>query len=118
MNVTDPEETGVTEAVGPQFQVVVTAGANGTVVLPCGELDIATAADLEAVLLAQSGRVVVDLRELSFVDARGLRVLLEAEARSRLDGMNLRFVAGEAVRRLFEHAGLPDELSYIEPPVA
>jgi anti-anti-sigma factor len=118
MNVTDPRESGVAEGVGAQFRVVVTAGADGTVVLPHGELDLATAADLEAVLLAQSGRVVVDLRELSFVDARGLRVLLEAEARSRLDGMNLRFVAGEAVRRLFEHAGLPDELSYIEPPVA
>ena len=118
MNVTDPLESGVAEGVGPQFRVVVTAGADGTVVLPHGELDLATAADLEAVLLAQSGRVVVDLRGLSFVDASGLRVLLEAEARSRQDGMNLRFVAGEAVRRLFEHAGVPDRLSYIEPPVA
>jgi anti-sigma B factor antagonist len=118
MNVTDPVKSGVAEGVGPQFRVVVTAAADGTVVLPHGELDLATAADLEAVLLAQRGRVVVDLRGLSFVDASGLRVLLEAEARSRRDGMNLRFIDGEATRRLFEHAGVPGRLTYIEPPVA
>jgi anti-sigma B factor antagonist len=115
-HVTDSVETG--EGVGSQFWVVVTAGAGGTVVLPHGELDLATAADLEAVLVAQTGRVVVDLRGLSFVDASGLRVLLEAQARSRQDGMALRFVAGEAVRRLFQHAAVPDPLTYIEPPVA
>ena len=118
MNVTDPRESGVTEGVVPQFRVVVKDGADRTVVVPHGDLDLATAADLEAVLLAQSGRVIVDLRGLSFVDARGLRVLVEAQARSRQDGMNLRFIDGEATRRLFEHAGVPDELTYIEPPVA
>jgi anti-anti-sigma regulatory factor len=59
--------------------------------------------------------VVEDLRELSFVDASGLRVLLEAEARSRQNGMNLRFIGGEAVRRLFELAAVPDPLTYVEP---
>jgi anti-sigma B factor antagonist len=117
MNVTDPRESGAAESVGPQFRVVVTADANGTLVLPDGELDLASAPELEAVLLAQRGRVVVDLRGLSFVDATGLRVLLQAEARSRQDGKNLRFIAGEAAQRLFELAGVPDHLTYIEPPL-
>jgi hypothetical protein len=43
--------------------VVVSARGNATLVVPQGELDIATTPDLEAVLTAQSGRVVVDLRE-------------------------------------------------------
>jgi anti-sigma B factor antagonist len=118
MNVTDPGGARVTEGDEPRLQIAVTARADETLVLPEGELDLATAADLEAVLLAHTGRVVLDLRRLSFVDASGLRVLLEAEARSRQDGMGLAFVAGEAVRRLFELAAVPDQLTYIEPPVA
>ena len=51
--------------------------------VPEGELDLGTAQDLEAVLATQSGPVVVDLRKLSFVDLTGLRVLSEADARSR-----------------------------------
>ena len=81
-----------------------------------GELDLATGPDLETVLVAQTGPVALDLRELSFVDASGLRVLLEAEMRSRRNGKNLSFIAGPAVRRLFEIADVPDPLTYIAPP--
>jgi anti-sigma B factor antagonist len=89
---------------------------DGLLAVPQGELDLATAPQLEAVLAAQSGPVAVDQRELSFIDTSGLRVLLEAEAHSRQNGMNLRFIAAQAVRRLFELAGVPDPLTYIEPP--
>ena len=96
------------------FRVVVSEHAAGTVVVPEGELDLFTARDLEAVLATQSGPVVVDLRELSFIDLTGLRVLLDADARSRQDGMNLRFIPGPMVLRLFELAQLPDPLWYVE----
>ena len=76
---------------------------------------LARRTDLEAVLATQSGPVVVDLRELSFIDLTGLRVLLDADARSRQDGMNLRFIPGRIVRRLLEVAELPDRLAYVEP---
>ena len=59
--------------------------------------------------------MVVDLRKLSFIDLTGLRLLLAADARSRQDGMNLRFIPGPMVRRLFEVAELPDRLTYVEP---
>jgi anti-sigma B factor antagonist len=117
MTVTDPK-TGWPEGSVPQFGVVVSVRADATGVVPHGELDLATAPELEAVLAAQTGYVIVDLRELSFVDASGLRVLLEADAQSRQDGKNLRFIAGEAVRRLFEWAGVPDQLTYVEAPTA
>ena len=83
--------------------------------VPEGELDLRTAQDLEAVLATQSGPVVVDLRKLSFIDLAGLRMLLDADARSRRDGMNLRFIPGPMVRRLLEVAELPDRLAYVEP---
>jgi anti-sigma B factor antagonist len=119
MNVTDsfePGAAGMPEA--EQFRVVVSEHAHGTLVVPRGELDLAAAPQLEAVLAAQSGPVTVDLRHLSFVDASGLRILLEAEAASRQDGMSLAFMPGEAVRRLLECAEVPDALTYVQAPPA
>jgi anti-anti-sigma factor len=100
----------------PAFELVVTADAAGTLVAPRGELDLATAPELEAVLLAQTGRVVVDLRQVTFADAATLHALERAEARSRQNGMNLGFVAGRAVSRLIEAVGLADPLTLVAPP--
>jgi anti-sigma B factor antagonist len=98
------------------FHLLVTAGANGTVVVPQGELDLATTPELEALLIAQTGRVVVDLRKVSFADATALHALLRAEARSRQNGMRLAFIAGPAVSRLIEAVGLQDPLTLVAPP--
>ena len=115
MNVSDPDDTGAVTRYNADFRVVVSEQAAGTVVAPEGELDVATAHELEAVLATQSGPVVVDLRKLSFIDLAGLRMLLEADARSRQNGMNLHFIPAPVVRRLFELAELPDRLAYVKP---
>ncbi len=115
MNLNDPDDLGAVNRHATGFRVAVSEHAAGTVVVPEGELDFGTAPDLDAVLTKQSGRVVVDLRKLSFIDLAGLRVLLDADARSRQDGMNVRFIPGPMVRRLFEVAELPDRLRYVEP---
>jgi len=114
MNVTDPDDQRAVNRHKAEFRLVVSEHAAGTLVVPEGELDLGTAQDLEAVLATHSGRVVVDLRKLSFIDLTGLRVLLDADARSRQDGMNIRFIPGPIVRRLFELAQLPDSLWYVE----
>ena len=104
------------ETSGPMdadFAVGVDSRAGRTVVVPCGELDLATVPVLAALLAARAGPVVLDLRELTFVDPTGLRLLLEAEARSGSDGRYLSFVAGPAVARLFEILDLADPLTYI-----
>jgi anti-sigma B factor antagonist len=115
VNVSDPDDHGAVNRHKFALRIAVSEHAAGTVVVPDGELDLCTAKDLEAVLATQSGPVVVDLRKLSFIDLTGLRVLLDADARSRQDGMNLRFIPGPTVRRLFEIAELPDPLWYVEP---
>jgi anti-sigma B factor antagonist len=115
MTVSDPDNQSTVNPHKAEFRVVVSEHAAGTVVVPVGELDLGTAQDLEVVLTTQSGPVVVDLRKLSFIDLTGLRLLLEADARSRQDGMNLRFIPGRMVRRLFEVAELPDRLTYVDP---
>jgi len=68
-----------------------------------GEVDIATAPLLGRALKAglASGRttVVVDLRQISFVDCTGIGMLTEARCRARGQGTRLRILAGRAVAR-------------------
>jgi len=69
----------------PSFSLSVTAEGTDVVVRAAGELDLASAPALERALNRvappASGRVVLDLRELSFTDAAGLRVLVAASRR-------------------------------------
>jgi anti-anti-sigma factor len=70
-----------------------------------GELDIATASELDQALqTAQSnaGLVTLDLRRLSFMDCRGLAVILTAAERAATRGNRFRVVRGPPhVHRLF-----------------
>jgi anti-sigma B factor antagonist len=95
------------------FHVRIDSRAGRTLVAPRGELDMATVAVLEATLAAQAGPVVLDLRELSFIDPTGLRLLIQAETRSAADGRHLGFVPGPTVTRLFELLDLADPLTYV-----
>jgi anti-sigma B factor antagonist len=83
-----------------------------------GELDIATAPVVERTLVEQArigGTVVLDLRELAFIDAVGLGLLLRADARARRDGMELQLILGPRVRRLLDLCGLTPRFSYLDP---
>lgn len=91
---------------------------NGTRTLVLrGELDMATAPELQraALELSGAGEVVFDLTALQFIDSSGIRVLLLASEEISAAGGAARIVPGEKVRRVFEVAGLADMLS---PPPA
>ena len=45
----------------------------------CGEVDVLTASALSEVLSATNSEVVVDLAQVTFMDAQGLGVLVEAQ---------------------------------------
>ena len=74
-----------------------------------GELDIATAPHLEAVLdrmMVIPDHIIVDVAELTFIDSTGLRLLLRA---SRLvDGRIAIRNASLTVRRLIQLSGLSE----------
>lgn len=85
-----------------------------------GELDLASAGELEARLRelesARPDLIVLDLRELDFMDSTGLRTVLAADARARERGGRLVVVRppGEVQRvlqvtRMDEHLELVDE---------
>jgi anti-sigma B factor antagonist len=90
------------------------------VVLLAGELDLNVADQAEsairAVEAAGAKTVVLDLRELRFMDSTGLRVILAADARARREGWMLSLVPGpDAVHRVFRMALLDQRLDFVEP---
>jgi anti-anti-sigma factor len=88
-----------------------------------GEFDLSSAGQIEEVLKdLEEGRpplLVLDLRELTFMDSTGLRVMVSADARARDDSRRLVIVQGpEPVHRVFRITGLDDHLDIVETPEA
>jgi anti-anti-sigma factor len=86
-----------------------------------GELDVSTVADVRGAvdpLLADATvhDVVLDLRELTFMDSSGVRLLLAIELETRGDGHALALVAGPPeVHRVLEITRLAQRFRYITP---
>ena len=83
-----------------------------------GELDIAAAGRLDEELREAEGEgpahIVLDLRNLTFLDSTGLRSLIAADARGREEGRRVTLVQGPAVvRRVFEITGLERRLEIV-----
>jgi anti-anti-sigma factor len=75
-----------------------------------GELDLGAVPTLDEQVtsLEQDGvkAIILDLRDLSFIDSTGLRALLAASSRAANDGHRLAIVgASDPARRLFELTG-------------
>ena len=85
-----------------------------------GELDLGTVDTLrsehERMLARAFAHVVIDLRELEFIDAAGLRLLLALTAEARRDGWCLSLIQGpHAVRRVFDLTGTLHALPFTLP---
>ena len=85
-----------------------------------GELDLATRPQLDERLelaAASRRRVVLDVRNLEFMDSSGLRLLLEAHDHASQDGWSFAITRPTegGVLRLFEITGMLDVLPLVEP---
>jgi stage II sporulation protein AA (anti-sigma F factor antagonist) len=111
-----PEE----RRVHPGLSLDVQEQGERRIVILDGELDLATAVDLEALtsgLCARAREIVLDLRKLSFMDSTGLQVMLRAREMCGERGCGFALIAGPpAVQRLFELTGLVDLLPFVDPP--
>ena len=102
------------------FSISISDRDGRAVVVIRGELDLATAPDLEAAIhgpLDDGQDVVVDLRELDFMDSTGLRVLVAAHA--RVEGTEQRFLIvrplpGAAIERILAVAGVEQVLDVVD----
>ncbi len=86
-----------------------------------GELDLSRALLLEQELRAIEARgpeaIVVDLRELDFVDSSGIARLISARRRAVRGGWELLVVrGGEAIQRIMSLAALDRALWFIDDP--
>lgn len=100
------------------MELGITTQATGsrTVVAVTGELDVHTADDLQGALRDLidngAGDVVVDLRELEFLDSTGLGVLVRALKWAREAGGGLQVVADDdKIVKVFTITGLGSAMS-------
>lgn len=102
-----------------QFQVDVRRQASATIVAVRGELDLASGPELETQLEKISGPetqlVIVDLRQLDFMDSTGLSILVRAHQRLSDEGCEIALVKGsQQVQRLLDLTGVADRLRLVD----
>ena len=98
---------------GPDLLTTLETARGELILRVEGEVDLMTAPSLAKALAeaesAGDGRLTVDLREVTFMDSTGLRVLLEARERispGAPGGLRLVVTAGGSVDRLLELVGV------------
>ena len=101
------------------LDVRINEGNGRAVVELAGELDISEVPEVEKQLKAVEKRhpelLVLDLRGLNFMDSSGLRVVLEADLRSRREARRFVLIPGpDPVHRVFLIALLDKRLEFIE----
>lgn len=103
------------------FHVEVRSDDGTPVLSVSGELDLASSPMLEEqVERAVAGApavVIIDLRQLEFMDSTGLSVLIRAHQRAQEHGHRLAIVNGSRqVRRLLSLTGVADRLTIVDDP--
>jgi anti-anti-sigma factor len=102
------------------FSISISDRDGRAVVVIRGELDIATAPDLEAALterLDAGQDVVVDLRELAFLDSTGLRVLVASHVRAESGGVSFLIVRPRPeapIARILAISGVESLLDFVD----
>jgi anti-anti-sigma factor len=105
------------------LELDVEHSASSTRISLKGELDIASAPRVEEevrrVLGAGDGALLLDLRELTFMDSTGLRAIVRSHEAAERAGRRFAIVRGpEPVDRVFQIVGLEGRFELLdEPPV-
>jgi len=100
-----------------EFELTVERGAGVARVRIAGDLDIATVPELDRALEGLAGdghhRLVLDLDDLQFMDARGLRAIVRAKRFAERHGGRLTIHRSSGqVQRLFELTDMLDFLTF------
>jgi anti-anti-sigma factor len=93
--------------------------ADGYVIKATGDLEMSTARKLESEIRAAEATdaplITVDLSGLSFLDSTGLRLLVQAHARSEADSSRLRLIRGpRRVQKVFELTNTDRVLPFLD----
>ena len=101
----------------PDFRCDVVPERDRVRVVPIGEIDLATIDELEKplheMMAAGFERVVLDLREVTFIDSTGVRLVLALDSQSRHGGPAFSLIPGpEEVQRVFRTVGVLELLPF------
>jgi anti-anti-sigma factor len=107
--------------VNDEFSVDQHNHGSAAVVVVTGELDLRTSPQLEERLTrafdAGAELVILDLRQIEFMDSTGLRVLLTAHQRAHETGRRFALVRGaDQVERVLTLTGVRDLLTVVDAP--
>ena len=104
-----------------QFRLEVRSQGRAIVIAVRGELDLASSPalqeELDRVSASDAEMLIIDLRELDFMDSTGLSVLVRAHQRAEEHGRRLAMVKGpQQVQRLLSLTGVSDRLTVVDSP--
>ena len=105
---------------GPRFTLQSERTETGEHVRVLGEMDLAVVGRVDHEMRRAEGtdasRIVLDLDELEFLDAAGIRLLLHLNARSQSNGSRLRIRRARStqVKRVIELTGVGDTLPFVD----
>jgi anti-sigma B factor antagonist len=107
--------------VQSHFRLEVRNEGDTTVIAVSGELDLASSPALQEELDRAAGSdaqlLIIDLRDLDFMDSTGLSVLVRAHQRSEEQGRQLAMVKGpQQVQRLLSLTGVAERLRLVDSP--
>ena len=104
----------------PDFSVSRRRSNDAIVVVPVGEIDLATIDALQGEIdaaAAEAEQVVLDLREVAFIDSAGLRLVVHSSKALEADGGTFAVVRGpREVQRVFDLVGLDGRVTMLDQP--
>jgi anti-anti-sigma factor len=107
--------------MGREYDVQIEDGDGRAIVRVTGEFDLAATEAVEDALLSvengTNSEIVLDLREVTFLDSTGLRTITSADHRARESGRALKIVRGpEQVQKLLYVTGMDKILPLVQDP--
>lgn len=103
------------------FRCDVHPDRDRVVVRPVGEVDLATAGCVDTALddvrAAGFEELVLDLRDVTFMDSSGIRLLIAWARRAQEEGFGFGYVPGaDGVRQVLAMTGVDGFLTAVAPP--
>jgi anti-sigma B factor antagonist len=100
------------------LEVYTTITTSDTAVaLCCGEVDVGSCSKLidalDEILENGADRVIVDMREVTFIDSTGIGCLLHGAMAARSTGTPFKVIPGEATRSFIRASGLTAQFEYL-----